>query len=120
MTQAISPSVTPVGIKGLVGRKVSQRVKFLDTEVSISKLNVSAVLEIQARSKAMQANTEDENAGMDVLRAVVRAGVEGGADLTDADFNTFPLDELTRLSNEILKFSGVGTAADKAEADAGK
>jgi hypothetical protein len=39
--------------------------------------------------------------------------VEGGEDLTDEDFETFPMDELSKLSTEVMKFSGIGQDAGK-------
>lgn len=92
------------GIKGLVGRKMSKKFKFMDTDVIINKLSVSQVLEIQSIAKTQDGG---EEAGFNLVKKVVSMGVEGGADLTDEDFSTFPLDELSKLSNEVMKFSGV-------------
>lgn len=33
--------------------------------------------------------------------------VDGGDELSDDDFKEFPMDELSKLSNEIMKFSGI-------------
>jgi hypothetical protein len=40
-------------------------------------------------------------------------GVEGGDDLDDTDFDNFPMEELSKLSNEIMKYSGLGQEAGK-------
>lgn len=93
------------GIKGLVGRKMTKAVKFMGEDIKISKLSVSEVLEIQERAKALE---KDEAEGFNILRTVIRASVAGAKDLSDEDFNDFPLDELSKLSNEIMKFSGIG------------
>lgn len=93
------------GIKGLVGRKMTKAVKFMGEDVRISKLSVSEVLEIQERARALE---KDEAEGFNILKTVIRASVEGAKDLSDEDFNDFPLDELSKLSNEIMKFSGIG------------
>ena len=48
-----------------------------------------------------------------LLRSVVRMSVEGAEELTDEDFQTFPMDELAKLSNDIMVFSGVSQAEGK-------
>jgi hypothetical protein len=98
------------GIKSLVGRKMTKSVKFMGEDIKISKLSVSEVLEIQEKAKGIEGN---EEASFDVLRTVIRSAVDGGEDLSDQDFDTFPMDELTKLSNEIMKFSGIGQEAGK-------
>jgi len=98
------------GIKGLVGRKMTKEVNFMGDKVKIAKLSVSEVLEIQERAKDLEKNDQE---GFAVLKTVVRASVEGAKDLSDEDFNNFPLDELSKLSNEIMKFSGIGQDSGK-------
>lgn len=98
------------GIKSLVGKKMTKKVKFMNEDVSISKLSVSEVMEIQERAKAI---SKDDEEGFNILKTVIRASVEGAKDLTDEDFNNFPLDELSKLSNEIMKFSGIGQDSGK-------
>lgn len=93
------------GIKALVGRKMSKDVKFMGENVKISKLSVAEVLEIQERAKNLDSNDQE---GFNVLKTVIRASVEGGKELSDEDFDNFPLDELSKLSGEIMKFSGIG------------
>ena len=93
------------GIKGLVGQKMSKEVNFMDNKVKIFKLSVSEVLTIQEQAKLSQ--EDEEQAGFDVLRTVIRAGVEGGENLSDDEFADFPMDELSKLSNAIMKFSGI-------------
>ena len=51
--------------------------------------------------------------GLNLLQGVIRASVEDAKDLTDEEFATFPMDELSKLSNEIMKFSGIGAAEGK-------
>lgn len=93
------------GIKSLVGRKMTKPIKFMGEEVKISKLSVSEVLEIQEKAKGGEV---DESTGFDLLKRVIKMSVEGASDLSDQDFDTFPMDELSKLSNEIMKFSGIG------------
>jgi hypothetical protein len=95
------------GMKGLVGRKMTKPVKFLNDEVKINKLTVAQVIEIQEAAKGQ---AEGEN-GFELLKKVIRMSVEDAADLTDQDFDSFPMDELSKLSEAIMQFSGIGGAA---------
>lgn len=92
-------------IVNFAGRRISKSVKFMEGKVKISKLSVAEVEEIQELAKA---NEGDEEKGMEVLRKVLALAVEGGEDLTDEQFDGFPIEELSKLSSEIMKFSGMG------------
>lgn len=98
------------GIKSFVGRKMTKQVKFMNEEIKISKLSVAQVMEIQELAKKIDNN---EAEGFNVLKIVIRAGTENGDALTDDDFENFPLDELSQLSNNIMKFSGIGQETGK-------
>jgi hypothetical protein len=98
------------GIKALVGRSKTMKTKFLDSDVVIKKLTVAEVLDIQETAKD---TADNETAGFDILKKVIRTATEGGADLTDEDFQSFPMDDLSKLSNEIMKFSGMGNDPQK-------
>lgn len=93
------------GIKALVGRKMTKSVQFMGEKVEISKMSVQQVLDIQERAKSIK---EDDASGFEVMKQVIRVSVNGGADLTDEDFAAFPLDELSKLQGEVMKFSGIG------------
>jgi hypothetical protein len=94
----------------LASKKMTKPFKFMGEDIKISKLNVSEVLEIQAKAKDLE---KDDSKGFDVLKTVIRASVEGADELTDEEFDQFPMDELSKLSNEIMKFSGLGTDQGK-------
>jgi hypothetical protein len=94
-----------MGIVALVGKRVTKEVAFMGDKIKINKLTVAEVTAIQEASKDLTENSED---GLLVLRQVIRSSVEGADELTDDDFQTFPLDELSKLSTEIMKFSGLG------------
>jgi len=98
------------GMKGLVGRKMTKTVKFMSEDIKIAKLSVAEVMNIQEKAKGIE---KDEAEGFNILKTVIRASVEEARDLADEDFNNFPLDELSKLSNEIMKFSGIGQEAGK-------
>ena len=104
------PNVEVKGIRGLVGRKMSKDVKFMGETVKISKLSVSEVMQIQEAAKSME---KDDSEGFGILKTVIRSAVEGASDLNDEDFDTFPMDELSKLSTEIMKFSGIGQDSGK-------
>jgi hypothetical protein len=95
------------GIKSMVGKKQSKNVKFMNQDLEISKLSVAQVLEIQAQAKSL---SEDDARGFDVLKTVIRSSATDGDQLTDEDFESLPMDELSKLSAEIMKFSGLGEA----------
>jgi len=108
-----SPQVnkeTKMGIKALVGKKMTKKLKFMGEDIEIAKLSVAEVMEIQEKAKGMK---ENEAEGFNVLKAVIRAAVADAADLSDTDFETFPMDELSKLSDEIMKFSGLGKDSGK-------
>jgi hypothetical protein len=92
------------GIKSLVGRRIDRSVKFMGQDIKICKLTVSEVLQIQADAKNVK---EDDDSGFEILKKVIRLSVVGASELSDEDFSTFPMDELTKLSQEVMKFSGM-------------
>jgi hypothetical protein len=92
------------GIRGLVGQRMTKSVKFMGKDVTISKLSVAEVMDIQNKAKTLEQN---DDSGIDVLMTVIRSAVEGAKDLSDQDFESFPMDELAKLSNEIMRFSGI-------------
>jgi hypothetical protein len=90
--------------KDLIGKKMSKDVKFMDSSVTIRKLSVTEVLNIQEAAKAAG---EDETANFDLLKMVIKSATVGAEELSEADFDEFPLDDLSRLSEDIMKFSGI-------------
>lgn len=91
-------------IRSLIGKKMTKSVKFLNTDVQISKLSVQEVINIQEKAKNI---SEDPENGFNLLVHVIRASVDGASEITDEEFKQFPMDELSRLSNEVMKFSGI-------------
>ena len=47
------------GIKSLVGRKMTRVTKFMGEDVTISKLNVANVMEIQEKAKKLEENDNE-------------------------------------------------------------
>jgi len=102
-----------VEIKTLVGKAMTKEAPFMNGKVTINKLSVAEVMEIQEISKELGDDNKNDEKGFEVLKTVIRNGVEGGTELSDEDFDSFPLSELSNLSNEIMKFSGLGVDAGK-------
>jgi hypothetical protein len=103
------------GMKSMVGRRMTKDVKFMDGKLTISKLSVAEVLDIQTQAKLLEEASKDDNSdqngednGLNLLQGVIRASVEDAKDLTDEEFATFPMDELSKLSQAIMEFSGIG------------
>ena len=94
-------------MKHLVGKKITKKVEFMNDEVELRKLSVSEVLHIQNLVKKSN-NSKDKYEELDLLRDVTRLAVVGAEELTNEEFDTFPLGELTTLSSEIMTFAGLG------------
>lgn len=102
--------VRKMGITSMVGKRITKKVKFMNEDITISKLSVAEVMAIQASAKSVE---KDETQGFEVLKTVIRSSAEDADKLSDGDFDGFPMDELSKLSNEIMKFSGIGQDAGK-------
>jgi hypothetical protein len=90
---------------------MDRNYKFMGEDIKISKLSVAQVLEIQELAGKSQSSNEE---GFELVKKVIKMSVEDTNDVSDEDFSKFPMDELTKLSNEIMKFSGLGGEAGKA------
>jgi len=104
------------GIKSFVGRNMEKSVKFMGQDLKIKKLLVAEVLAIQAKAKELKLDDNSDKSdsdGLDLLKLVIRSAAENGQALTDEDFQQFPIDELSKLSEEIMRFSGLGNEPKK-------
>lgn len=90
--------------------------KFCNESIKIRKLTVSQVSAIQTTAREIELAKEDvtteglarsEKLSMDLLELMIRSGVEEMKDFTSEEFGEMPIDELTKLSNQILKYSGL-------------
>jgi hypothetical protein len=98
-------------MKHLVGKNILKTVDFMGESVEIKKLSVSEVLKVQdlvRKSEKSKAN----DAQIDLLKSVIKIAVVGADQLTDEDFNTFPLGELNVLSESIMAYSGLGAQSE--------
>ena len=96
---------TKMGFENLIGKKMTKSTKFMGEDVKISKLSVSQILEIQKSAKDAE---NDESKGFEILKTIIRASAEGASAISDESFEGFPMDELSKLSNEIMAYSGIG------------
>lgn len=93
-------------MKHLVGKQILKKVPFMGDEVEIKKLSVNEVFAVQALVKKLN-KSKNEDDQITLLRDVIRISVIGASEVTDEDFNTFPVSELSELTEEILSFSGM-------------
>jgi hypothetical protein len=94
-------------MKHLVGKLLTEKVTFMGDEVEVKKLTVGQVMDLQkVIDKA--ANSEDNQAQLKLLCDIIKIAVVGAEELTDEDFDTFPVKELTGLSENIMRLSGLG------------
>jgi len=94
-------------MKHLVGKLVTEKVPFMGDEVEVKKLTVGEVMGLQ-KVIEKAAKSKDEQAQLKLLCDVIKIAVVGAEELTDEDFNTFPIQELTGLSEQIMRLSGLG------------
>lgn len=99
-----------MSFKDLVGKRMHKQVKFMGEDIKIYKLTVAEVMAIQDVAKG---SSNDDDEGIRVLKTVIGQAVDGAEELTEEDFRKFPMDELSKLSKEILKFSGLGDDSGK-------
>jgi len=94
-------------MKHLVGKVITKKVSFMSDEVEIRKMSVKEVMGVQELvKKANKSKSDDSQLGL--LRDLIRLAVVGAEEISDEDFNSFPIGELSDLSNEVLAFSGLG------------
>jgi hypothetical protein len=106
------------GIKNFVGRRQHKVVPFMDGDVTIYKLTLAQARQLQEVStKMLDAESKGEkveDSELEMLQVVLAAGVEGGEELTPEDFETFSIDDLSKLAEEIMAFAGLGKKGNEA------
>lgn len=94
-------------IAALAGKRMSKEVTFLNEKVTIFKLSSGQVEDIRAESKRLTEKPEDTDA-LGLMRTVIAFGVEGGADISEDDFKNWPIDDVAKLSEAVMEYSGLG------------
>lgn len=87
----------------------TKKHKFISLEIELAKLSVADVIAIQEQAKGAE-DQEDEAANIRLMLTVIRKGVAEMAEMSDEELLALPMDELSALSAEIMKFSGLGKA----------
>ena len=85
--------------------------KFCGETVKIRKLTVDQVAQIQKLAKIVdnsKESDENENASRNLLETMIKAGVGEFEEFSSEDFGSLPIDELSKLSNAIMRYSGFG------------
>ena len=81
----------------------------MEQEVEIKQLTVKGVKDLQ---KLLDAS-KDDLSGVSTLSAIFKSTVVGAETMKDKDFEQFPIQALTELSNQILLYNGLGAKDDK-------
>ena len=76
-------------------------------KVEVRKLTVGQVMELQGIINAAN-DSEDESAQLKLLCDIIKVAVVGADEITDEEFESFPIQELTGLSEHIMRLSGLG------------
>lgn len=86
---------------------ITKKVPFLNQEVEIKQLTVKAIKDLQVSLEKGKGSKNAMLSNVATLTSIFRAAVVGAEDMTDKDFEKFPVSALTELSNEILKFNNL-------------
>jgi hypothetical protein len=93
-------------LKDMIGVNSTKRVKFMDKMIEVKKLTLAECMEIQTTAKGITEDTPEK--GFDLLKQTIRMGVPAAAEFSDDDFSQFAMDDLQNLSNEVLRYAGMG------------
>jgi hypothetical protein len=93
-------------MKHLIGKQITKKVPFMGEEVEIRPLTVGQAREIESISKASNELEEKDKDHLILLRKVVRMAVVGAEELTDEELDSFPIIELSNLSQAIMGSDG--------------
>jgi hypothetical protein len=94
------------------GSKTTKKIKFVGQDLEIVKLTVAQALKVQDAVKDAE-NNEAADANLGILLLVLQQGAPDLSDMTMEDLKDFPMNDLTLLSADIMKFSGMTGEKDK-------
>lgn len=103
LNNEVKMSTPNVSSNRFLKAKVVKKSKFMNEDIDLNKLTVAQVLEIQGIAGKDEGSVDN----LKVLSTVIRFGAPELAEFSDEELQDFPLDELTKLSNEIMKYSGL-------------
>ena len=98
-------------LRGLLTKKVTRKVGFMGVKVDMNKLTLLEVKGIQENAAKAGGESATDEAGLKTLIFVIKQACPDFNEFTDEEFENYPLDELTTLSNEIMKYSGLDAKA---------
>jgi hypothetical protein len=98
-------------MKKLVNKVMTEATTFMGEDVEVKKMSVAEVFKVQKLAEKHGKAKNKEEGQMALLRDVLRLAVIGAEDLTDEEFNSFPVTELTELSDKVMSLSGIGPGA---------
>lgn len=98
-------------MKNLVNKVITESTMFMGEEVQVKKMSVAEVFKVQKLADKHGKAKNKEEGQMALLRDVLRLSVIGADELTDEEFNSFPVAELTELSDKVMSLSGLGSGA---------
>ena len=93
-------------MKHLVGKAITEKVPFMGDEVEVKKMTVGEILELQ-KVIAKVGDSDDAAKQIGLLRDIIKVAVLGADELSDEDFETFPIEELNNLSTKVMALSGL-------------
>lgn len=76
--------------------------------MEIKQLTVKGVKDLQETMDKYK----DDVSGIKTLASIFKATVVGAEDMKDEEFENFPIQSLTQLSNDILAYNGLGAKDD--------
>lgn len=89
-------------MKQFVGKTITKTVPFMGETVEVKLLTVAEVKEFEVFSKEFNAKEKADQDQLELLKKVIKMAVIGADDLTDEDFGTFPIIELSELAENIM------------------
>lgn len=96
------------------GKKPTKNFRFMDQDIPCRKLSYGELAEMQAMAqKAMDESlpqAEKDRINAESLIFVIKSTVDDPdvGELTDADWKEIPFDDLNKLTQDILEYSGMG------------
>jgi hypothetical protein len=100
-------------MKKFVNKEITESIPFMGEEVDVRQLSISSVYKIQELVKKSN-KSKSESAQINLMKDVLRMAVVGAEDMTNEDFDSLPLGELTKLSTRVLSISGLGDTTEAA------
>jgi hypothetical protein len=105
-TVTMTEKKVSMSISRFKGAKASKKTKFVGQDIDIVKLTVSQALQVQDVVKLAEGD-DNPDANLNILLTVLKFGAPDLVDMTLDDLKEFPMQDLTLLSSEIMKHSGM-------------